>query len=51
MELAYRDRDTIKRHLGSLKHHNSANIADLKKQIQIGKANELHVQKKNQMYQ
>ena len=43
VELAYRDRDTVKRHLGSQRHQNNVNVADLKKQIQVGKANELHL--------
>ena len=38
VELAYRDMDTVKRHLSSQRHHNSTHVADLKKQIQVGKA-------------
>ena len=50
VELAYRDVDSVKQHLLTQRHHNSTHIADLKKQIQVGKARQLHVDRKCEMY-
>ena len=45
IELKYRDIDTLKRHLGTVRHQSNVQVAALKKQIQLGQQKEAKLEK------